>query len=220
MAEEKAIQIDTREALRRMRIHWLSNVVHDMRGPLFAARGYAKLMLEERAGAVTVTQRKYLKSVVESINKVSLIVGELDQFPAGETLDLHVFCLRDLLRAAARKWHSAGSGPRFVAQIPAEPLYTVGDRAKLADAVHKMLGATYEFTQPSGLVEMHASHRDEELTVRLCGSRDSESHLPSSVPLSNLAAPSDILRLHGGAASFDYVPDRTYHVTFRLPVIR
>lgn len=218
MSEAKATRIDSGEALRRMRIHWLSNIAHDLRGPLFAARGYAKLMLEKPAGPVTVTQRKYLNSIVENINKVSFVVSQLEQFPNGEALDLDVFCLRELLDSAAGKW--IGAGPRLVAQLPPEPLYTIGDRAKLADAVHKLLGVTYEFTQPSGLVEMRASHNDGELTVRLCGSRDREAALTPPPPPADLSEPSDVLRLHGGAASFDFIPDRTCHVTFRLPVIR
>jgi signal transduction histidine kinase len=218
VAEAETFPIDNSEALRRMRIHWLSNIMHDLRGPLFAARGYAKLILEERAGNVTVTQRKYLTSIVENVNKVSLIVGRLDQFPAGEALDLDVVCLRDLLSGVALEWRAARSA-RFVAEIPHEPVYTVGDRAKLTGAVHQLLGATYEFAQPSGLVEMHASHRDDELTVRLRASRDSGADFSAASP-SDFEAPSGILRMHGGAASFECVPGRTCHITVRLPVIR
>jgi signal transduction histidine kinase len=218
--EFRAPQIDNSEVLRRMRIHWLSNVAHDLRGPLFAARGYANLLLEERAGTVTVTQKNYLKSVVENINKLSSIVGMLHDFPADEALDLDVFCLHDLLRGVAREWRGANSTLRFLARFPAEPLYTVGDRAKLTDAVHKLLGATYEFAQPSGTVEMNSSHAGDELTVRMRGSRDCESGEDSFEPASDLSVPSDILRLHGGAASLDYVPGRSYDVTVRLPVIR
>lgn len=212
--------IRNRDVLRRMRIHWISNLVHDLRGPLFAARGYARLLLDEHLGNVTVTQRKYLNSVVDNVNKMSNILNHLHEFPADGSLDLDTFSLRDVLVALAAPFRGASPALRFVAELPAAPLHTVGDRAKLTGALHKLLDATFEFTLPSGTVEMLASERHEELTLRLRGSRDS-SAAPSSAPCSDdVEASSAIMRLHGGAASIDCVPGRTYHVTVRLPLIR
>jgi signal transduction histidine kinase len=210
------------EVLRRMRIHWLSNVMHDMRGPLFAARGYARLILDEQVGSVTVTQRKYLKSVVDNINKVSLAVSQLTHFPTDDTLDLDDFCLRDLLHDTAQVRKSS-SHLRFEWHIPEQPLYTVGDRAKLASALHKLLGAAYEFALPCGAIAMQASERDDELTVSLRLIRDQETHddpFPPALPAHDLNEPFEVLRLHGGSGSAHCVPGRTCHVTLRLPIIR
>src|SRR5438445_9488911 len=75
-------------ALSSIRAHWISNVIHDLRGPIFAARGYAKLILENRAGDVTVTQERYLRSVLENINKLSAIVATLQDLPSEDGLNL------------------------------------------------------------------------------------------------------------------------------------
>jgi signal transduction histidine kinase len=215
-------EIADAEVLRRMRIHWLSNVIHDLRGPLFAARGYARLMLDEQGGSVTVTQRKYLKSVVDNINKVSLAVSQLHHFPTDDTLDLDDFCLRDLLHDTAQ---GRKSSPRlrFEWQIPEEPLYTIGDRAKLAAALHKLLGAAHEFALPCGLIAIEASRQDDELTVSLRVIRDEEpdsDRFPAALPAHDLNEPFEVLRLHGGSGSAHCVPGRTCHVTLRLPLIR
>ena len=61
-----------------------------------------EMLLDEQVGNVTVTQRKYLKAVVDNINKVSLAVSQLNHFPTDDTLDLDDFCLRDLLHDTAQ----------------------------------------------------------------------------------------------------------------------
>jgi hypothetical protein len=61
------------------RIAAASEVLHDARGALFAARGYAKLILEERAGPVTVTQQRYLANILKNIDKLSLLTNALSR---------------------------------------------------------------------------------------------------------------------------------------------
>src|SRR5437868_8258764 len=89
-------------AISSIRAHWMSNAIHELRGPIFAARGYTKLILENRGGDVTVTQQRYLTSVLENINKLSAIVTTLQDLPSEDVLNIEQFSFRHLLENVIR----------------------------------------------------------------------------------------------------------------------
>src|SRR5436309_2748741 len=90
------------DALRSIQAHWLSNIAHDLRGPLFAARGYAKLVLEKRDGDVTVTHSKYLTAVIENIGKVTELVNTLQELPSRDVLELAPLNFTEIVKYVLR----------------------------------------------------------------------------------------------------------------------
>ncbi|MGH9557872.1 MAG: sensor histidine kinase [Bryobacteraceae bacterium] len=208
------------EALRRIRAHWLSNVTHDFRGPLFAARGYTKLMLEERGGNVTVTQRKYLNNILEHINKLATLVNSLQEFPSDHALQLEVVSWTELLRAALQDWRRREKTLQFEDDLPGVPVHSTGDRAKLSFAVHKLLGTVVEFSRSGGKVEVCARQEEDQLMLRFSGilkGLRSGSPIPSQA---DIAMPCEIVRLHGGMTFFETENPEIRRVTCRLPIIR
>jgi signal transduction histidine kinase len=197
----------------------MSNAIHDLRGPIFAARGYAKLILENRAGDVTVTQQRYLASVLENINKLTAIVTTLQDLPSEDVLNLEQLSFRELLIDVIRDWRERENLARLVESIPLDPMHTVGDPQKLAMAVHKLLGSAVEFTQCGGKIELSARNEDDEITLQIVAVSDASVTPSTDQPAPDLAEARAILRLHGGVASIDHSADQPYHVTCRLPVI-
>jgi signal transduction histidine kinase len=57
----------------------VADLVHDIRTPLVAVRGYAKMLLEERDGPLNPTQREYVAIVVENANRVVRLINDLEQ---------------------------------------------------------------------------------------------------------------------------------------------
>lgn len=213
-------KLDAAEALLRIRGHWLRHVLHDVRGPLFAARGYLKLMLDERAGPVTVTQERYLQIAIENINKLSLLVNTLRDCPTGELLDLEMVNVTELLQGIASECRNREQTLHFRECISAGEVYTAADRAKLSFAMHKLLGSTVEFSRSGGEVQVQACQDEDEWMVRLTATRaraDSSDPVPSPA---DLASPCEILRLHGGIASVDTEREGVYRVSFRLPLVQ
>ena len=211
---------ESAEALRRIRAHWLSHVTHDFRGPLFAARGYTKLLLEERGGNVTVTQRKYLTNILDHINKLAMLVNTLQEFPSDEALQLELVSWTELLRSVAQDWRRRVKTLHFVERLPDGPVETTADRAKLRFAVHKLLGSVVEFSRSEGKIELHAYQEEDELMVRFSGIARGIRRASHSGLQTDIATPCEIVRLHGGMASVDSSAAETYRVTLRLPIIR
>src|SRR5882672_10101870 len=100
MKPEKVVEKtkpDPYQVLDRIRSHWLSTLAHDMSGPLFAARGYTRLALEEKDGPLTASRRKYLNAVLENIDRLVALAQELNDFPAKEGLEFGAVSFRTLL---------------------------------------------------------------------------------------------------------------------------
>lgn len=211
---------ESAEALRRIRAHWLSHVTHDFRGRLFAARGYTKLMLEERGGNVTVTQRKYLTNILDHINKLAMLVNTLQEFPSAEALNLEPVSWTELLHSVVQDWRRSEKTLRLEEHLPEGPVQTTGDRAKLRFAVHKLLGSMVEFSRSEGKVELCAQQEEDELMLRFLGTAEGLRDASSSVLQTDIAMPCEIVRLHGGMASIEPPSAAAYRVTVRLPIIR
>jgi signal transduction histidine kinase len=210
------LSIDSQVALRRIRVHWLAHKVHEMRGPLFAVRGYTKLLIEEKGGEVTVTQRRYLTTILENINKLGGCADSLQEFSAQEELSLELLDFAELLRVAVADWREREQTLRLNDQILTGPALTTGDRSKLSLAVHKLLGAMVEFSRSGGKIELHAKREEDEFLMRLAASAN-EPCEPAC--LSDLTGPCEVLRLHGGVASVDCTHAGLFHITVRLPLI-
>lgn len=198
MEEATKASIDFQEALRRIRIHWLTHVIHEMRGPLFVARGYTKLLLDERRGDVTVTQRKYLDTILENIDKLSGCVNGLQEFSGQEELSLELLDLGDLLQFAVADWRDREKTLHLNEHILPGSARTAGDRAKLSFAVHKLLGAMVEFSRSGGKIDLYAKREEDEFLLRMTASANGTLTDAEPVNLADLTRPCEILRLHGG----------------------
>lgn len=218
MKEAAMTSVDAQDASRRMRTHWLSHIVHDMRGPLFAARGYTKLLLEEKAGEVTVNQRKYLITILENINKLAVSVDGLHEPPDHRDLHLEVLDLRELLESLVTPCREM-PGVEIQEHILSAPAPTIGDRAKLIFAVHKLLGAVVEFSRSRCKIDLHARREEDEFLMRFTALADGPSGGAEPGQPPDLTEACEILRLHGGVACADTHHPGIFNITVRLPLI-
>lgn len=208
--------IDRLAALDEIRARWLGHLAHDFRGPLFAARGYAKLLLDDQGQNVTVTQREYLHNILDALNKLTALVDSIREFPAPGSLRLELVNVAGMLRSISGDWRSREKTLQLTETIPPGPIFAAADREKLALAVHKLLGEAVEFSRPGGEVQLHARLEEGELTMRLLATRDHNGAPP--VPL-DASVPCEILRLHGGVAHVGAPDGSRFHATLRLPLI-
>jgi signal transduction histidine kinase len=222
-AEAQKAGIASSEVFDQMRSHWLANVVHDLSGALFAARGYLRMVLEEPNGVLPEPQRRYLKSSFENVGKLVTLTQELNDFPAKDWFEFGTIAFDDLLReaVAAVRATSLESSVQVVEEVDTGLLPTIGDAGKLAFAVKAFLASAFEFTGPGGTVRVHAREENGKITVEF-----SAPQLPGRPPFKpsvDLSLACKILRLHGGSAFVSTTgepPNGGYLVTCEFPVIR
>jgi len=207
-------RIDKSQALQQIREQWLSRALHDLRGPLFAARGYARLVLND---TVTVTQRRYIDILLDNLERLSGLVNTLNEFPSDAALDLEPVELRDLLTNALANFNDAVTLHSEI--VLGDALWTVADGAKVSTAVHKLLTFLVDFSHPSARLSLNAAQEGDEVAVRCQGSAARDGASAQSRAEAGIAAARRIIQLHGGSASAGVASSGEVHVTFRLPLI-
>jgi signal transduction histidine kinase len=213
--------IDDSTVLERVRAHRLSNVVHDISGALFAARGYLRMALEVGGGVLPDSQRRFLAATQENITKLVTLTQELNDFLRVDELVFDGVGFRELLRGSvgAARASLPESKVRVVEDIGCDSLSTVGDRAKLALAMRIFLSRAFDFTGPDGVVSVRAWEENEKIMLEISAARG--AMIPGVSVTGDLSLACKILRLHGGSVSVqDAANPLGYLVSCELPVIR
>jgi len=202
------------EALRRIQSFWLANLVHDLRNSLFVARGYTRMVLEDREDSLADIHRRYLSVAVQHIGRIFGLVGELDDFPSQLELHLNPVSLRALLQHEVSELTAGGRNKdvHFIAQIANNPLQIMGDSAKLASAMQGLLTAAVDFTGPKGTVCIEAINAGEKIALRLSATNGASNLQP------DISTATKILRIHGGTVSVKVTPDSGLVLHCDLPV--
>lgn len=83
----------------------LSLAVHEFRTPMTVVSGYIRMLLKERAGAITDQQRRLLEEAEKSCGRLSALVSEVSELSSLEagtsTFNRQLTDLRSAIRAAA-----------------------------------------------------------------------------------------------------------------------
>jgi signal transduction histidine kinase len=195
--------IDGSKAIRQVQSYWLSSLLHELGGPLQVARGYARLILEDREGQLTTTQRRYLDAVLENIAKLGILSRELRDFPFEDTLALDLVSIRMVLHKAVLG--ASASSPQNTVRIVEDgaegALLVLGDPNQLGRSLLDLFSAAAEFAGPGGIIELCTREETEKIVFRISAAAPSNS--PNKRPNAELINACRTWRLHGGSASVD-----------------
>ena len=207
-------------AIHRIRERWLSNIVHDLSNPLFAARGYVRLALDKRDGALPNVQSRYLAAALENLNKLASLTLELGTFRQIDELECATVSLHELICSMLPEVRTrlAAKNAVLTEDISGASLATLGDAAKLAESVRELLSTAVEFTDPRGTLLIRASEEKENILVE-AETTGGSSHASDDIAarLSNVCR---IWRLHAGSCSFGLQATGAWTISCELPVIR
>ena len=211
---------DASAALSRIQFHWLSHLIHDLRSPSFAARGYVKMVLEGPYGPLSDLQVQYLSKAFDNLAVIFKMFDEISDFPEENDLSLHLVSIRDVVREAVDDARPAALArdAKLLERIPASPLYTIGDSEKLARAARDLLRAAVNFTGTQGTIEVEAREGDGKIILHLTSTAGRETGPRELAP--DLSRSRRICRLHGGSTAVRFTTDQMFQVICELPVIR
>ena len=212
--------IDGSEVFDRVRSCWLSNVIHDLSGALFAARGYLRMVLEAPTGVLLEPQRRYLTTSLENVERIIILTQELNDFPGRDWFKFDTIAVRDLLRQSVAELRAGYPSVQILEDLEGGILTTIGDTGKLRLAMKTLVGQAFEFTGSGGTVQITAREEDDKINLKFSAS---STATPEGKPSPDVSLACKILRFHGGSA---YLPpagktlSEDYVVTCELPVIR
>ena len=199
----------------------IAGLIHDVRTPLVAVRGYAKMMLEERAGTLTSTQREYLTIMLENTNRTIPLLKELSDLTSEPPLAFEPISIRDLWQDSLQNWKSGAVAKSIQIQEKglSKSMVVRGNRHMLREAFEVLLSNAVKFTDPGGeIIVEFCGVEGEPVEVRISDIRAGVAWEPlrdtsNDSKSGGLSAPSrwetdaglslvrDIIQLHGGKIS-------------------
>jgi two-component system sensor histidine kinase TrcS len=225
----------------RMR-QFLTDASHELRTPLAAIQGYAELTRQD-SSALPPTTEYALARIESEARRMALLVEELlllSRLGEGEDLQNEDVDLADLVINAVNDTAVAAPTHHWLKELPEEPVWVRGDRARLHQLVSNLLSNARLHTPPGvtvttaitcGRGDSDAPHA--ELTVADDGPGIDPELLPrlferfvradtsrsdgSGIGL-GLAIVSSIVKAHQGSVSAESADGRTVF-RVRLPMI-
>ena len=136
---------------RRMR-RFLTDASHELRTPLTAIQGYAELTRQESASLPPTTEYALARIESESRRMTALVSDMLllSRLDEGQGLETRRMDLRGLIVDAVNDASVSDSDHEWLSDLPDEPLWVMGDRARLHQVVSNLLANASTHT-PAGV---------------------------------------------------------------------
>ena len=210
-------EFDGAGALARIRELWLANLIHDLCGPLFTARGYVRLALEERSGPLTESSKRYLTAALENIGRLSDLADELSEFQDIRFFDLEFFNFRDLVKEVLAGASSIllEKNVRLTQDLAQGTIPMIGDRGKLCEVLRSFVATAVHFTRPDGAIDLVMSQEEDKVMLQFGGSPVHGNGGPGpGLPINER-----FWRMHGGRTSAR-LSEEHYTLICELPIVR
>jgi signal transduction histidine kinase len=209
---------DSAELHHQLKSRLLSNVAHELRTPLVAVRGFTKMMLDGRAGAMNRTQSEYLTIISENADRLVALTHDLSRLAKTPPLELAAFDLTSLWRECLHitREFVTGRSVRLESKAPQECLQLTGDRRLVAQAIAGLFQAAVE-----------AAEDGSSLLFELAYARPDEAVISVAIPaagceraLAAISSARDMASLHGGTLSTLNAAGGGCTVFLTLPIIK
>jgi signal transduction histidine kinase len=150
-------EVDPRSVVISRLLH---NVAHDIRTPTTAVRGYIRMLLDGRVGAVTPDQKECLEVVLRSAIQLAALgttVSEAADIAGG--LNVEILDLRDVWSRACETNRAKALARRVTinGRVPSDPVLTSGDRGTLTAILEGILAYAIEGVESDGEVRTDLS---------------------------------------------------------------
>ncbi len=176
--EKLRLANDELKSLDEMKTNLLSNVSHELRTPLVAVMGYTDMVLNEKAGPVTETQRDFLRVSMRNVEKLVTLIENLLDFSrlhrGTEEVTFTRFDLLDCVRAGIEtvkpRADARGITLRCEARDPsgapaAGPVMVEGDKGKIGQVFNNLLSNAVKFNRDGGEVSVLAELRHGTVSI-------------------------------------------------------
>lgn len=159
--------------VNQLKANIVANISHELRTPLTHLKGYLELLMAGDLGPLTEQQKNALSIMVRSSERLGRLIEDLILFSLSERerlqLRLAPFDLHSLLsgamnnsmqKAKERKIHLVLDCKEGLPKVE-------GDEDKISWVIMQFLDNAIKFTQPGGMVTMHANHEGRLIVVSI-----------------------------------------------------
>jgi signal transduction histidine kinase len=232
------------DAILQMRSHQQVHIAHELRTPLAAVRGYARMILDGRSGDINDKQKDYLRVITDNSNKLICLVAWMSyvaELSTPQHLKLSAFDFRDVWAECVKTNQArlAQNSLKLRQQIPDESFVIMGDREKLAYVLNELMAVAAGLATAGGTITVDLTHgREGETHFKLT---ETGKEIPADVlskildrPFNSIAKPTlqntessvmslsgvyDVVGMHGGRVFVNSNPGQGANFLFTLPAV-
>ncbi|HYR88864.1 MAG TPA: GAF domain-containing sensor histidine kinase [Terriglobia bacterium] len=236
-------EIKSLKSLIRMGAHSQSNLAHELRTPLAAVRGYARMILDGRAGEISNTQRDYLTVITENANRLIHLVSWMSHVAqqSAHNFKLSTFDLRNVWTDCVASQEAAlrHKSINLVQHIPDESFAMIGDQEKMSYVLSYLIAIALRLNHSEGRITAEFSHgREQEVTIKITSDGEdipsemlgkiferSVNAIPALPPQNadvsefSLSGIYDVIGMHGGRVFVNSKPGAGATFLFTLPAV-
>jgi len=147
---------------------FVSLVSHELKVPMTAIKGFAKLLAAGRAGEINERQREFLSVIEDNVERMQTLVNDLldhSQLEAGRMkLELRAVSLAevvsDVVRVMQREMESRGQ--QLTVDISADLPPVWADKSRLTQVLTNLMSNAYKYTPYDGAIQVRAELWREE----------------------------------------------------------
>lgn len=131
-------------------------------------RGYARMLLEERAGGINPTQRSYLEVILENANRLMGLAKDLTRIAAGPPLSLRAIDLKELCEDSLALLEAQLQKKRIVVcrEGAPGPMVVLADRERLFLIVYKLLSTAIDIARQGADLHLEFMRSDDQSGLR------------------------------------------------------
>ncbi len=236
-------ELKSLKSLIQMRSHSQANLAHELRTPLAAVRGYARMILDGRAGEISNTQRDYLTVITENANRLIHLVSWMSHVAqqSAQNFKLSTFDLRNVWAECVASQEAAlrQKSINLSQTIPDESFAIIGDQEKMSYVFSYLVAIALKLNHQEGRLTAEFSHgREQEVTIKITSNGDdipsdmlgkiferSVNAIPAVPPQNadvgefSLSGIYDVIAMHGGRVFVSSKPGAGATFLFTLPAI-
>ena len=245
--ENTRLRASLREA-EQATMEFLDLVAHELKQPLTAVQGYAKMLMMGIGGELSETQEEFVQVINANADRMGKLVNdllEISRLEAGRiTLKLAAVDLREIVEETLAKSRAEIESRHHTLQfeVPEELPPVMGDRVRLLQILTKLVSNAYMYTPDGGTIRIVAGRTDDpavpaghlQVSVSDTGIGISVQHLPRldekffradhelvrAQPGNGLGVPiaHHLVELHGGQFWVESELDKGSTFSFTLPI--
>ena len=157
------------DALTQLRTQLYSSVLHDLRTPLAAVRGYVKIVLEDHAEEIETAPERFLKIALENANKLTQLLNRFARLANGPQVRVEFLDFRALWTESLQflRPQMERNSIRLVERGAAGPLEVMGDRQKLWLVIYRLLADAVRSTSHGGHILAEFVRQEDQIKIRI-----------------------------------------------------
>ncbi|MFH1146441.1 MAG: PAS domain-containing sensor histidine kinase [Pseudomonadota bacterium] len=231
------------QRLERLRAQYLSCIVHDLRTPLTALKGFVDILLSGKTGRLNERQTGFLESCAVAVERENELIESIYHYSEARlgkfVSDKEHIDLNEILGFSIALFEPLAELKhiRLEADLENQPIVAKGDATALIRVFNNLLSNAIKYNRPDGQIRIAAKrHGDEKVCISI---KDTGVGIPkeeigkifdryyrgatsmkSDVPGTGigLSVVKEIVGLHGGEILVESEPDvgSTFYLTFNL----